>query len=105
MQIFNARTQNLEDVTWSKASNGEIIAGFKDETFVKFPAGSTKQDIERLVIAHQEANEGQEVITPEMEEARAQAEASADELIKELNDNTMSESDKTNASEPTESSE
>lgn len=94
MQIFNARTQQEEDVVWSKASNSEIVATFTDSGFLKFPVDVTRADLETLVAAHRNANEGQEVITAEM----LAHEAETDALLDELNGNTMPESNKTNAS-------
>src|ERR1700730_1560010 len=97
MQVFNARTQQLEDVTWSADRNHEVIATFADETFVKFPAGLTPKELQKLVDEHADANDGQEVITPE-QEAELEAQAAASQgLVDQLNGNTIPTGDKTNA--------
>lgn len=77
MQIFNARTQQVEEATMSVDGNNDIVATFADETIVKFPAGLDQAQLDELIAEHQEANEGQVIITPEMEaEVAAQREAS-----------------------------
>lgn len=85
MQVFNAKTQQLEDVTWSVDKNGEVVCTFADGHFYKFPAGSSKAEIEEYVAKHEQQNAGQVVITPEMEAAQAEADAAAKALIDELN--------------------
>ncbi len=67
MDIFNARTQQVEEAEMSVDANNEIVATFDDGTIVKFPSGLTKAEFTKLIKAHKDANEGQEVITPEME--------------------------------------
>jgi hypothetical protein len=84
MQVFNAITQQLEDVEWSVDHNNEILATFADGHFYKFPAGLSKDELEVLVDAHK-ANEGQEVITPEIEAAQEAEKAEAVALVDELN--------------------
>lgn len=81
MQVFNAATQQLENVKWSVDADGEIICRFEDESFLKFPAGLTKEELQTQVDAVQASNEGQEVITQEMLAAREQSNA----LVNELN--------------------
>lgn len=84
MQVFNAKTQQVEDVTWSKEFNGELTATFADGGFVKFPAGISRDELGKLVEAHQQANEGQEVLTEE----QLAADAEMDALINDLNGGT-----------------
>lgn len=99
MKVFNARTQKIEEPVWTKDTNGELVATFEDDTFVKFPANIDREELELLLIAHQEANEGQEVITEGMVEAEARAQAEDESFLNGLNTgNTMPESDKTDAS-------
>jgi len=81
MQIFNARTQEIEDAEMSVDDNNEIVATFADGGFVKFPAGLSEKDFEELIGLHQEHNEGQEVITPEMEAETARLRAASQALI------------------------
>lgn len=96
MQIFNAKTQQSEEVVFSVDPNREIIATFPDGHFLKFPAGTSKEDLLSLIEEHEAANQGQEIITPEMEAAAAAEREAAEALVNELNsDNTMSEEDKT----------
>lgn len=97
MQVFNAATQQLEDVDFSVDGNDEIVAKFKDGSFLKFPAGLSEAELEEQIDAHQEANEGQEVITPEMEAEAAAKAAASKALVDKLNGNTMPEEDKTDA--------
>jgi hypothetical protein len=85
MKAFNAKTQELEDVVFSLDLNNDIICTFEDGHFIKFPAGSTKDEILDLLALHEAQNEGQSVITPEMEEAQAEQKAQAEEVIDELN--------------------
>lgn len=89
MQVFNARTQQLEDVTWHVEDNRELVATFADGSIVKFPAGTTEVELSLLVTKHAESNQGQEIITPEQEAAYAAERKSADDLVAKLNGNTM----------------
>jgi hypothetical protein len=96
MQIFNAKTQQLEDVDFAADKNHEIVATFSDGHFLKFPAGTTEAQAHKLIEAHRVANEGQEVITPEME-AQIEAERQAsDDLAAKLNGNAMPKGNTTN---------
>src|SRR3954462_2723955 len=97
MEVFNAKTQQLEEVEFSVDKNNEILATFPDGHFLKFPAGSTEAEVKDLLEAHHASNEGQEVITPEQEaEMQAQREAS-EAVAAKLNGNTMPSEDKTHA--------
>lgn len=98
MQVFNAATQQLEDVDWSIDGNGEIVATFGDGSFLKFPAGIDHDQLQALVDLQQTSNEGQEVITPEDQAAADAQYQASQELINELNGNTMPESANTHAS-------
>jgi len=80
-EIFNALTQQLEDAELTVDHNNEIVATFKDGSFLKFPAGLTKDDFEEQIRLHQVHNEGQEVITPEVEAAKAAERAASLALI------------------------
>lgn len=97
MKIFNARTQVEEDVEWSVGAGNEIVATFADGTFLKWPEGTTMEELEAYVLKHKEANEGQEVITPEMEAAKEEAQAQVTSLVDQLNSNNggTPEGDKT----------
>ena len=105
MQVFNARTQQLEDVTWKVDDNNELVASFADGTFLKFPAGTTEEDLKTLVEAHQAANEGQEVITPEQEAAAAAQRQANEELVAKLNGDTTPEGEQSNAEQSSDSTE
>lgn len=86
MQVFNTATQKLEDVTWSVDKNNELVATFADESFLKFPAGLSKaqlQDQVDLVAVH---NAGQEIITPEREAEIAEERSDAEALVNSLNE-------------------
>lgn len=85
MQVFNAATQQLEDVTWTADKEGDLIATFEDGTFLKFPAGLSKEELQSQVDTVEEVNEGQEVITPEMEAKKAEDLANSEALVNELN--------------------
>ena len=97
MQVFNARTQQLENVTWAVDANNEIIATFQDGSFLKFPAGQTVEQLQSQVEAHRLASSGQEVITPEMEEQRRARAQASQQTVNQLNGNTMPQEDQTNA--------
>src|SRR5258708_10147582 len=96
-QIFHAATQQLEDVTWATDHNNELIATFPDGRFLKFPPGLTEEELQTLIDDHQGANEGQEVITEEVLAAQEAEKAAADDLVNQLNGNTIPEGDKINA--------
>lgn len=99
MQVFNTRTQQEENVVWSTDKANDLIATFEDETFVKFPAGLTLEEVQEFVNKHRDANEAQEVITPEMEAEMAEQQEANEKLLEQLNGNTMPEGDTTNASQ------
>jgi hypothetical protein len=85
MQVFNALTQQKEDVKWEVDQYGELICRFEDGGFLKFPPGISKEELQKQVDAHEEANTGQEVITPEMEAKRLEEQTAAEALVNELN--------------------
>lgn len=85
MEVFNAKTQALETPAWHVDDNGELVCTFSDGHFYKFPGTITKDELAEQVAAMQTSNEGQEIITPEMEEAKAAARASAEALAAEMN--------------------
>lgn len=99
-QIFNARTQQTETAEMSVDHNNEIVATFKDGSFVKFPAGLTREQFEDLILAHEADNTGQEPITEESLAAEAELKANSNKLI----GNTMPQGAKTNASSGNETS-
>lgn len=82
-KLFNAASQTVEEAELSVDKNNEIVATFADGTFVKFAAGLDKEGFEAAIVAHQAANEGQEVITPEMEAEQAALRANSFALIGE----------------------
>lgn len=95
-QLFNAQTQKLEDAELTVDKNNEIVATFADESFIKFPAGLTKDEFESHIAAHQSANEGQEVIS---EEQQAEADAERQNSL-DLIGETSQEGQKINVSTP-----
>lgn len=90
-KIFNARTQEVEDATLTVDDNNEIVATFEDKGFVKFPAGLAEPQFKKLIEEHKTHNEGQEVITPEMEAAKVRERAASLALIGDENANTDEE--------------
>lgn len=105
-KLFNTRTQQVEDAVLTVDPNNEIVATFEDGGIIKFPAGLTKDQFEELIAQHQAANEGQEIITAEMEAQKEAERAASLALIGEtpqeaqapVNDgNTMPESEQYNA--------
>ena len=82
-QLFNARTQQVEDATFTVDHNNEIVATFADGGFVKFRAGLTAPEFEALIQAHEDSNRGQIVITPEYEAALAAERQASLDLIGE----------------------
>lgn len=98
-RIFNAKTQKVELAELSVDPNNEIVATFADKSIVKFPAGLSKDEFKDLVDAHQKANEGQEIITPESEAEAAKQRAASLALIGE-----EPESDKTDDADSREAS-
>ncbi len=63
--------------------NGEIIARHEEE-FVKFPAGLSKKQFEKLVSQHNQANEGIVARTPEEIEAEATDRKKSEQLLEDL---------------------
>jgi hypothetical protein len=90
MILFNAKTQQDEETEAYVDHNNEIVATFADGSFVKFPAGLDKETLDTLIVEHKTANEGQEVITEEMETEAQNQRANSEALIE----------DKTNAPTP-----
>lgn len=99
MQIFNARSQQVEDAEMSVDANNEIVATFQDGGFIKFPAGLTKDEFDALIVKHEEDNKGQEIITPEMEAEKVAERAASLELIGETETPTEEATDVTTAAE------
>lgn len=81
--IFNANTQTVEPAELTVDANNEIVATFADKTFLKFPAGLTQEDFGAQITAVQTANEGQEVITPEIQAEQEAQRANSFALIGE----------------------
>lgn len=81
--IFNTRTQQVEEAELTVDANNEIVATFEDGGIVKFPAGVGKAELAQLIKQHQDANEGQEIITPEQEAEREAERNKALEVIGE----------------------
>lgn len=94
--LFNTRTQQLEEVEFTVDPNNEIVATFKDGGIIKFPAGLTRNEFETLIVQHEQANAGQEIITPEDEEI---AEAERQNSLDLIEDST-SEGDKDHVPHP-----
>lgn len=92
-KLFNTKTQSVEHAEMTVDANNEIVATFEDGGIIKFPAGLSKTEFEELIEQHQVANEGQEIITPEMEAAAALARQSSLDLIGETS--SPEEGDKT----------
>lgn len=92
-ELFNAKTQTVEEADFTVDEHNEIVATFADGGTVKFPAGLTQKQFDAAVEAHQAGNEGQEVITEEMEaENAAQRKASLD-LIGETEEEATPDED------------
>lgn len=79
--IFNALTQAVEDAELSVDHNNEIVATFADGSFLKFPAGISKKEFADQIKLVEVHNEGQEVITPEVEAAKAAERQASLDLI------------------------
>lgn len=97
-QLFNAKTQQVEDAELTVDANNEIVATFADGCVLKFPAGLTDKQFEKLVEKHQSGNEGQEVITAEMEAERDKERSASFALIGEV-DPATEQSDESDAQE------
>lgn len=93
MNIFNARTQQIEDVSWTLDGNDELIATFADGGFLKFPHVEP-DELKVLIDAHESANGGQEIITEEQMRAQAKQQEANEKLLDQLNGNTMPDGDK-----------
>lgn len=102
-ELFNAKSQQVEEAQLTVDFNNEIVATFEDGGIIKFPASLTDTEFEKLITLHQKRNIGQEVITDEMLELQAEERANSLALIgadeDQTNDNTMSDEDKTNDSD------
>lgn len=101
-ELFNARTQQIEEAELTVDKNNEIVATFEDGGFIKFPAGMTKAEFTKALKLHEKHNVGQEPVDPEEEAAREAERLNSLKLIGETG-NTMPEGDKTNV--PTDSDE
>lgn len=95
-EIFNAKTQKVEEAQLYVDNNNEIVATFEDGSFVKFPIGMTAKEFESAIAAHQEANHGQEVVTPEIEAQRVKDRAASEALINGSTEDTTSGEDQSN---------
>ena len=85
-KLFHAGTQQVEEAEFYVDKNNEVVAQFADGHAVKFPAGLSKEEFQKLLTEHQKSNTGQIVITAEMEaEQKALREASL-ELINETSE-------------------
>lgn len=82
-ELFNANTQQLEEAELSVDANNEIVATFTDGSVLKFPAGLTSKQLDKLAETHHTANDGKEIVTDEMEKANAAERAASFELIGE----------------------
>lgn len=102
MQVFNPKSQKHQNVEWAVDANGEIVCTFPDGHFLKFPAGTSQGELNRLVKKHEKVNKGQEVITPEMEAEREAAREKSEALVSSLNEDTTSESQSNDEESPTE---
>lgn len=100
MKIFNAKTQQVEEAEMTVDNNNEIVATFDDGGIVKFPAGLSDDEFQKLVSEHSLANAGQEIITPETEAAAAKEREASMALIGE-----QPEGDKTDVANEPEQSE
>ena len=59
-KIFNAELQKETDHKLTAAPNGEVVATcLETGRVLKFPAGVTAKQFEKLLKAHKETNEGQ----------------------------------------------
>lgn len=63
--------------------NGEIICS-RDDEFVKFPGGITKDEFMALVEAHNDANEGKEAISSADIQAEIELKESNEKLLEDL---------------------
>lgn len=79
--LFNANTQQVEKAEFEVDQNNEIVATFKDGTFVKFPAGLSKAEFTKLKARHQSDNEGKEVLTEEVLAAQDKDRLNSEKLI------------------------
>ncbi len=67
VNIFDASEQKeMEHSLEVDSQTGEIIATSESGRALKFPAGLSKKQFTRLLSEHKEANEGQDVISPEV---------------------------------------
>ena len=77
--IFNANTQKKEPAELTVDNNGEIVATFEDNSFIKFPASKITAEIENLIDKHEEANTLPEE-QAKIEEARKEAESIIEDI-------------------------
>lgn len=96
MKVFNARAHEEQEVEWSVDQNGELVATFEDNHFLKFPGDITEGELNKYLKEHNEAHQDQEVITPEVEAQRSKELEKVTKLADKLNGGTP-KGDKTNA--------
>ena len=64
--------------------NSEVLLQ-RDEEFIKFPGGISKKEFDRLIKAHNDANEGVKGITPEDLQAEQDLADANEALLDSLN--------------------
>lgn len=58
-KIFNTNSGKVEDANLTIDRNGEVVATFKDGSFLKFPAGLTTKEFDKLITEHEKQNKDQ----------------------------------------------
>lgn len=82
-QLYSVQQGKLVDFKLDVDQNGEIVASTKNET-LKFPAGLSKAELNKLFKAHNEANDGLVGLTEEEAEAGSKEAAASQKLIDSL---------------------
>lgn len=82
-QLYSTVEGKVVDYQLSVDKNGDIIAEYGDD-FLKFPGNVTKEELQGLFDAHNEANDGIVGLTPEEVAKQESAVANANSLLDEL---------------------
>jgi thioredoxin reductase len=84
-KIFDAAVQKEVDYVLTLDPNGEVVATSSETgNTLKFPAGLSKAELDKLIAEHNEANEGQEVISAEEQKQREENLQKSQDLLREF---------------------
>lgn len=90
IELYSTELGELADFDLEVDQNGEIVARRSDnddsdtDEMIKFPAGLTKSEFQKLVKEHNQANEGIVARDPEELEEEEKAKERSEKLLEDL---------------------